>query len=357
MKAISLFSGAGGLDVGFKKAGFVILWANDFDKDAHGTYKTNIGDHIRQGDISILKQTELRELPSVNVVFGGPPCQGFSVAGKMDPLDPRSQHICTFADIVRQTQPEAFVMENVKALGQLKKWEPVRSRLLDAFRSAGYMTGYIVLNASEYNVPQSRERVFFIGFKGDSSLVPDLPQMLSKFKKKSPTVREALHPLDRAGTGNNKGLAKAKITIAPNPVMRKSPYAGMLFNGSGRPIRIDGYSSTLPATMGGNKTPIIDESSLYDGESNWVETYHKSLQSGVSPLASGMAPKRLRRLTVQEASALQTFPADYKFCGSQSSIFKQIGNAVPCNLGFAIASMIKRALLDKKVAVIPPVHS
>lgn len=77
--------------------------------------------------------------------------------------------------------------------------------------------------------------------------------------KKAPTVREALSILDKAGSGNNKGTCKAKITLAANPVMRKSPYAGMLFNGLGRPTRLDGYSATLPASMGGNKTPIIDE--------------------------------------------------------------------------------------------------
>lgn len=349
MKAISLFSGAGGLDVGFKRAGFDIVWANDFDKDACETYKRNIGTHIQYGDIDHLKYELFNQYREVDVVLGGPPCQGFSVAGKMDIHDPRSKHIWTFAEIVEKLQPQAFIMENVKALGQLKKWKPLRNELLQKFRNAGYMTHHIIVNASEFNVPQSRERVFFIGFKGNASIIPDLKAMLTPYESNSPTVREALGVLDKAGTGNNKSLCKAKITIAKNPVMRKSPYAGMLFNGLGRPVKIDGYCATLPASMGGNKTPIIDEEALYNEKENWVEYYHKNILKGEEPLPYQVAPRRLRRLTIEEAAILQTFPIDYQFSGSQSSIFKQIGNAVSCNLAYAIASMLATSLKNNEV--------
>ncbi|MGI9212237.1 MAG: DNA cytosine methyltransferase [Methylococcaceae bacterium] len=349
MKAISLFSGAGGLDVGFKKAGFDIVWANDFDKDACETYKKNIGNHVNCGDINALKSLLYKDKQDIDVIFGGPPCQGFSVAGKMDPHDPRSQHIWTFAEIVKECQPKAFLMENVKALGQLKKWEPLREELLQAFRKAGYMVNFVILNASEFNVPQARERVFFIGFKGNSTILPDLTKMIQPYQSKSQTVREALQILDKAGTGNNTSTCKAKITITPNPVMRKSPYAGMLFNGLGRPVKIDGFCATLPATMGGNKTPIIDEYVLYDKAENWIENYHKSLVEGAEPLPFQEAPGRLRRLTVQEAGILQTFPIDYQFHGSQSSIFKQIGNAVPCNLAYAVATMLSDGLKNNAI--------
>jgi len=340
MRAISLFSGAGGLDVGFKKAGVEIIWANDSDKDACDTYASNIGNHIKCGDIEEFKKELFRTVNNIDIIFGGPPCQGFSVAGKMDPHDPRSKHIWTFAEIVEKYQPKAFVMENVKALGKLKKWEDLREQLLQKFRDSGYIVNYVILNASEFNVPQARERVFFIGFKGNPSIVPNLEKMMAPFKTKSPTVREALSKLDKAGTGNNSSICKAKITITPNPIMRKSPYAGMLFNGLGRPVKIDGYCATLPASMGGNKTPIIDEEALYNNKENWIESYHKKIIDGGEPLPYKVAPKRLRRLTLEEASTLQSFPENYIFSGSQSSVFKQIGNAVPCNLGYAVASMI-----------------
>lgn len=357
MKAISLFSGAGGLDVGFKKAGFDILWANDFDKNACETYKNNIGDHIHCGDIDVLKTQLTKFENEIDIVFGGPPCQGFSVAGKMDPEDPRSKHIWSFAEIVEQVNPRAFVMENVKALGELSKWEPLRVKLLERLRNAGYSVNFIVVNASEFDVPQARERVFFIGFKNNSYISPDLVRMLDPYKKKGQTVRQALSLLDKAGQGNNRSVCNAKITLAPNPIMRKSPYAGMLFNGLGRPVKIDGYCATLPASMGGNKTPIIDEAELYENNKSWVEQYHSNIMNGKKPSEFLVAPNCLRRLTVEEVSILQTFPTTYKFAGSQSSIFKQIGNAVPCNLGFAIGQMmfdyLNHADLGKMILKLP----
>lgn len=348
MKVVSIYSGAGGLDIGFKRAGFDIIWANDFDKGACASYAKNVGDHIRCGNISLYID-ELKRIKETDLVIGGPPCQGFSIAGKMNPDDPRSEHVWTFTRVVEQLAPKAFVMENVKALGKLQKWEPLRVELLKKFRSLGYAANYVVLNASDFDVPQARERVFFIGFRNNSKLVPDLKKMLAPYEKKAPTVREALSVLDRAGTGNNKSCCKAKITLTPKPVMRKSPFAGMLFNGLGRPVKIDGYCATLPASMGGNKTPIIDEEELYDNESGWVQKYHSYLLAGNDPLTFREAPKRLRRLTVEEAAVLQTFPLDYEFCGSQSSKFKQIGNAVPCNLGYNIAKMMMGCLINDEI--------
>ena len=348
MKTVSLYSGAGGLDIGFKKAGFDVIWANDFDKYACESYAKNIGNHIRCGDIN----QYLDELPKpqdVDLVIGGPPCQGFSVAGKMDPKDPRSEHVWTFTNVVEQLQPKAFVMENVKALGKLQKFEPLRRELLSKFKDLGYAVNYVVLNATDFNVPQARERVFFIGFKNNSKIIPDLEKMLEPYKKTAPTVREALACLDKAGTGNNQGICKAKITFTSNPVMRKSPFAGMLFNGAGRPVKIDGYCATLPASMGGNRTPIIDNEELYNNKESWVIKYHSDLMNGKSPKTFKEAPKRLRRMTLEEASLLQTFPKDYEFCGSQSSKFKQIGNAVPCNLGYNIGRMVMDCLINDEI--------
>ena len=117
----------------------------------------------------------------------------------------------------------------------------------------------------------------------------------------------------------------------------------MLFNGAGRPINLDEYSNTLPASMGGNKTPIIDDEALYDNKENFVVNYHKKVIKGAKATFRE-APKRLRRLTIKEAAAIQTFPADYKFVGPMSSQYKQIGNAVPVKLAEAVAKVVKRLL-------------
>ena len=337
---ISLFSGAGGLDVGFKRANFNIVLANDFFKDAVLTYKKNIGDHIICDDIRNIFNIIENFKNKIDVIIGGPPCQGFSVAGKMDPNDERSQMIWEFVKAINIVRPKIFVMENVKALGSLEKWEGVRKKLMLQIEKLGYSVNYIIVNASDYGVPQSRERVFFIGFYNNLNKKPNLERIFDPFKEKSKSVKETLSILDVAGKGNNMGICKAKITLTNRPVMRRSPYAGMLFNGLGRPVNINGYCATLPASMGGNKTPIIDTGELYEGLPSWIEEYHQKLIKGEIIPEYKLAPDRLRRLTVEEAALIQTFPLDYKFCGSQSSQYTQIGNAVPCELGYKIAKIV-----------------
>jgi len=355
IRTISLFSGAGGLDIGAIEAGAKIIWANDIMKEAVASYKVNIGDHIVQGDIQSQYET-LSKIDKVDMVIGGPPCQGFSVAGKMDVNDARSQLIWCYAKVIEIVKPKAFIMENVKALGKLEKWAKVRYELIKKFRELGYSVNLMILNASEFDVPQARERVFVVGFKGDSKLIPDLEKMISPYKHQSKTVRETLSILDRAGTGNNTGVCKAAITLAEKPVLRKTAYAGMIFNGLGRPTRLDGYCATLPASMGGNKTPIIDECELYDGKEPWVVEYHKKIMENPSSAKFAPAPPYLRRLTLQEAALLQTFPIEYDFQGAQSSIFTQIGNAVPCNLGKAVSQMVIDVLENKqKLIYIKPI--
>lgn len=347
IKTVSTFSGAGGLDIGAIKAGAKIIWANDLMKEACETYTLNIGDHIVRGSIDDQLQN-LTELKGIDLVIGGPPCQGFSVAGKMDVNDKRSQLIWSYSKVIEIVRPSAFIMENVKALGLLEKWKPIREKLLATLRNLGYSVNLMVLNASDFDVPQARERVFVVGFKGDSHQIPDIMSMMQSYKHKAPTVREALSVLDKAGSGNNTGVCKAKITLASNPVMRKTAYAGMIFNGLGRPIRIDGYCATLPASMGGNKTPIIDERELYEHAEPWVINYHKEIMENPSKAEFLPAPGFLRRLTVEEAAVIQTFPLDYTFAGSQSTKYTQIGNAVPCNLGKAVVNMVIDILKGKK---------
>lgn len=346
--AISLFSGAGGMDVGFKKANIFPRLANDIDPDACESYRKNHPEHpILQGDIKGYV-ADLKKHKSADFVFGGPPCQGFSVAGKMNPDDVRNELLMVYADIVGLISPKVFVCENVKALAVLEKWHSIRSSFLERMRK-NYTVGMVVLNSRDFGVPQNRERVFFVGIHKDILDIPTLPweksliKELSFFKKVPRSIREVVGDLGPAGSKSNKRICRAKITFAKTPILRRSPYAGMLFNGAGRPLPSEGQSSTLPASMGGNKTPIIDEGVIFDQQDSFVEGYHAHLLQGGKPY-SGEAPKQLRRMTVDECLAIQTFPSDYCLYGKQSSIYRQIGNAVPCMLAYSVAQAARNIL-------------
>lgn len=348
LTAISLFTGAGGMDVGFERAGIKVVLANELMQEASETYCANRPAAVMINDDIHNIMNEFENYKNVDIIFGGPPCQGFSVAGKMDPDDDRSQLIFTFLDVVEIVRPKAFVMENVKALGVLDKWDTVRDKYFDRTQELGYACYPFILNATEYGVSQKRERVFFIGIRDDSN--PFMRSQIESFiedqKQEALSIRDLLKPLGRAGTKDNPNTCTAKITFATNPIMRKSPYAGMYFNGQGRPINIDGYANTLPASMGGNKTPFIDEEYLYgDASEDWVVKYHEGLLNGsISPVFEE-APKRLRRITIKEAAKIQTFPDDYVFCGNKGKIYTQIGNAVPCKLAEVVANAVKQYLL------------
>lgn len=341
--AVSLFTGAGGMDIGFERAGVKTVFANELMKEAAETYNANHPGNVMVNDDINNVIDLLNEFVGVDFVFGGPPCQGFSVAGKMDPDDERSKLIFTFLDVVEKVRPKAFIMENVKALGILEKWEPIRKKYLERAQRLGYNCVPIILNATEYGVSQKRERVFFIGIKGngDPFFEYHMRDLIEQQKQKAPVVKELLKSLGRAGTEMNPDTCTAKITFATRPIMRKSPYAGMYFNGQGRPIDVDGYANTLPASMGGNKTPFIDEEYLYgDAESDWVVEYHKGLMDGTIVPEFKDAPNRLRRITINEAARIQSFPDDYIFCGNKGKIYTQIGNAVPCKLAEVVAKAV-----------------
>lgn len=352
LKAISLFTGAGGMDLGFLGAGFKVLIANELDKDARQTF-SNKHPNIAVLPGSIDERTtfdQLTAFKNVDVVFGGPPCQGFSVAGKMDPDDERSHLLWRFFDVVEKTKPTAFVCENVKALGAFTRWSEVRARMYERAEELGYLATILILNAKDFGVPQSRERMFMIGLNRSSTMLqgrPDLSQVLADqlddLKHPPPSIRELVLGLGRAGTSNNQRVCNAIISYAKNPVLRPSPYAGMLFNGAGRPIRPFAHSCTLPASMGGNKTPIIDEAEIFDEAESFVEKYHAHLISGGKPRA-GLITKQLRRLTIEECLAIQTFPPDYPLAGQQSSVYRQIGNAVPCELARAVGVAVRKTI-------------
>ena len=352
---VSLYSGAGGLDIGFAQAGFKPVFGNDIAVDAVRTHNNiqYVKDPQWRTAAQMFQESraiagDVREVGSrlvegmADLVIGGPPCQGFSVAGKMDPEDPRSKHVFDFLALVARIKPRAFVMENVAALARNRRWQDVIASLQD-IASVEYKVQLVVLNAAEWGVPQARERMFLIGTPTNSEDLDfgDAPNI-----KNPRTVRDALSELPPAGNPGNDSLCTAKITLAKHPVLRRSPFAGMLFNGQGRVINLDAPSPTLPASMGGNRTPIIDIDSLNDANTEpWITKYHRELFiEKKSPRMAIPDNAHMRRLTVQEAAVIQTFPKDLKWEGSQSSQYRQIGNAVPPLLAYHVAQHVKRVL-------------
>ncbi len=349
LSGLSLFSGAGGMDIGFRAAGIDVIWANDFDRAACDTFEANELGNIEHGDINSFIPSLKKYKGEVDIVFGGPPCQGFSVAGKMDPNDERSQLVWSFFNVVDLLRPKAFVMENVKALGSNSRWGDFRAELISAFENIGYGVKLTILVASDFGVPQKRERMFLIGLREDRPLVRSLDKFLSAYKLPAKSVRDTISHLGKPGSPGNDLVCNAVITLATNPILRKSPYAGMLFNGLGRPLNLERPSTTLPASMGGNKTHIIEQSLLENPHAeSWVEEYHAHLMAGGKSYDQKSAPEFLRRLTANEALLIQTFPENFILKASRSASYRLIGNAVPCNLAKAVASsVIDMLMIDK----------
>jgi DNA (cytosine-5)-methyltransferase 1 len=333
---VSAYSGCGGLDIGFRIAGFEPVWANDIDEVALETYRRTLGDHTVPGNIT---NVDWPGQGSADLVIGGPPCQGFSVAGKMNPDDPRSTHVDRFLDLVEHVDPRGFVMENVKSLATSSRWSAVRAQLQErAQGSLRYRTSLITLNAADFGVPQRRERMFFIGLR---DAVP--PEQLRPTVQAHQTVGEALRQLPTYGALGNSTRCTAGITPAKRPILRPSAFRGsLLFNGNGRPLHLDSTAPTLPASMGGNATPILDQREFDTGEESWVASYHRRLIEGGKPLKR--VPKHLRRITVEEAARLQGFPLEMRFAGTLSAKYRQIGNAVPAPLACAVALAVARLM-------------
>lgn len=308
MKVVSLFSGAGGLDLGFKMAGHDIIWANDLYGDAVETYRHNIGNHIVCEDIS---NVDVEDIPDCDIVIGGFPCQGFSVANtKRYEKDERNSLYRQLVRVIKAKNPKFFLAENVKGLTNLAKGK-VFQMILDDFSNLGYKVKYQILNAADFGVPQIRMRVIIVGVRNDI-----------KFDYKFP---EPTH--DRDGQKNLPrwvSVAEAMSPIPdpdePNDILNHvySKYK-LQFNGylGHRPLDPEKPAPTVTA-RGDNKGGVV-----------------------ILPHPNG-----LRRMSCRELATVQSFPLDYEFFGNNSSIYRQIGNAVPPLLGFAVASGFSNYMED-----------
>ena len=291
MKIISLFSGAGGLDLGLIQAGNTIIWANDIDKDAVATYRENIGDHIVCDDI---KNIDISALPNADVVVGGFPCQGFSQANRLRTLeDDRNQLYRFFYNTIKIKQPKYFIAENVKGILSLGKGEAIKQIVAD-FEAAGYITSVNLVNMADYGVPQTRQRVIIIGQRVDLGkelrfIFPQPTHSKTGELPKWVSIKEAIDHFPDPDKENN----------VLNHVYSAYKVEYRNFTGH-RKTDPDKPSPTILAR--GNGKGGVCAIPHYNGK---------------------------RRLTIRESASVQTFPEDFHFVGTMNSCYRQIGNAVP----------------------------
>jgi DNA (cytosine-5)-methyltransferase 1 len=329
-RAIDLFAGAGGLTLGLIYSGWDVIAAVEFDNWAAQTHKYNFPDTSILSDV---RDVDFRVFRGIDLVAGGPPCQPFSVAGKqLASADPRDM-VPQFIRAVSEASPKSFLMENVPGLLSQRNRSYTR-HIINQFEELGYKVYIKKLNAAHYGVPQNRERVFFVGLHKDIKDIPFVfPAQTHGLSKGLPFVTAGQALQDVPDCPPNKAV----VTYAKNPILRPSPWAGMLVNGQGRPINLKQPSQTIPATAGGNRTHIIDPEGV-------LVAYHRYLMQGGTP-RSGLV-EGVRRLNVRESARLQSFPDNFTFLGPISKQYMQIGNAIPPLLAQSVGSAIFRSLYE-----------
>lgn len=396
-KVISLFSGAGGMDLGFINAGFEIVWANDFFKEAVESYKKNVDSRIVYGDITKIKSSEMPD--EIDLVIGGFPCQGFSIANtKRSMKDERNFLYKEMLRVIRDKNPKFFVAENVKGILSMKKGK-VFEMIKKDFKSLGYEVNAELLNAAEYGVPQARERVVIMGNRiGVKNPFPkpthwiDTKTYQTKKGLKAPiTVEQTIGFLSdirlsekpisledgriiynhMASTnvydkfwGRKYSVKQATICDYLKKWRDKSGYTtkkvddhfGYKYT-AGHWFRKDNHSGSIPKPSDWwELKQILRFDNKYDEKvTTMIEKEIKFEQSlritnwnRPSDTITATGPEihvnKERRLSARECAMLQTFPMDYEFVGSLNAIYKQIGNAVPVKLAEAIAKGIYEVL-------------
>lgn len=314
---ISLFAGAGGLDIGFHKAGFQTLWANEFDKHIIPSYKNYFPDVAF--DSRSITNISNYEIPNAEGIIGGPPCQSWSEAGaKRGVNDPRGKLFFEYIRILKHIQPKFFVAENVSGILHSRNKEAF-TNIVKMFEEAGYDVFWKQLNASDYDVPQDRKRVFVIGFRKDLQVKFEFPQI----QKNKKTLKDAIYDL--------KDIPLGKDSIISNHEITDTGYSSM-FMSRNRVRSWDEQSYTVVAMD--RQTP------LHPQAPKMLKTDEKDKRIFVPG-----EEHKYRRFSIRECARIQTFPDDYKFIYSHPrNGYKMVGNAVPVNLAFAIAKQIRRYL-------------
>jgi DNA (cytosine-5)-methyltransferase 1 len=329
VRVLDVFAGAGGLSLGFTAAGFEIVAAIERDRDACETFaKSHPDAEVLDVDVDRAPIGALAR--AVDVVIGGPPCQPWSTGGKqLGSGDPRDGWPA-FLRVLETVQPVAFVAENVEGVASRRRRSHFEA-LVARLRELGFGVQCGVCDAADYGVPQHRRRLFIVGTRRGRCSFPAQTHGPASASGRRWRVAGDVIGVDVYGVPN-----PSVVTYARVPDLRPDPYHGHIYNGGGRPIDLERPAPTVLASMGGNKTPWIDAGRV-------VKEYHAHLLAGGAPHV-GAVPDA-RRITVEEAARLQTFPDGMHFAGSRSSAYRQVGNAVPPVVAAAIAMALRDGVL------------
>ncbi len=348
-RVLDLFCGAGGLSWGLhKNKNFKTMVALDFDENAAITFKNNMPSaEVVVGDITDKKIKDrivtLAKERRVNMIAGGPPCQGYSMKGKKLGLaDPRNFLFREYLNIVKEIQPDVFVIENVKGLLiSSNGW--FKDEIVKSIEALGYNVEYGILNASEFGVPQSRERTIFICAKGKTIPLPK-PTVTRKT-----TVRDAISDLSYLNSG--EGAFEQEYRIEP-----ESNYQKLMRNNS---MKLYNHKASNHKEVAIEKLKLIPPEQGKEclpeemlGKQKFKTTWGRLKWDEVSPTidtrfdassnGTNNHPYLHRAITPREAARIQSFDDRFVFYGSKVHVRKQIGNAVPPLLAKAIADQIEQ---------------
>ena len=331
MKLLSLFSGAGGLDLGFERAGFEIIVANEYDKTIWETYEKNHKAKLIKKDI---REILSEELPKSDGIIGGPPCQSWSEAGSLRGInDPRGKLFYEYIRILKDIQPKFFLAENVKGMLSKRNTEAVKD-IIKEFEEAGYNVFIKLLNAVDYGVAQDRERVFYVGFRKDLNISNfEFPYPISEKERKY--LKDSIWDLkDNALPGKDKNKTNADDCIVENHEYLTGSYS-TIFMSRNRVRQWEQPAFTVQAS--GRQCQLHPQ----------APTMIK-IDKNMYKFVAGKE-NLYRRLSIRECARIQGFPDTFKFYyTSLEDGYKMVGNAVPVDLAYIIAKRIKEILTDKE---------
>ena len=343
-KAISFFAGCGGLCYGIKAAGFDVIAANELVDSYREIYAENFPDvTFLPNDIRDIKSEHLLDYVGVDLMIGGPPCQGFSLAGKRDVNDDRNSLFRDYLNIADIVKPKVVLMENVKLLTSMKdpNGHYVKDRILETFNHHGYTSKFYELNAKHYGVPQDRQRVFFVGVRKDLNIVPSRPNLV--------TPEEC----DFFTSGANPysfGDATSDLAFLESSEKSSTDHYHWAVNHPEHVLRWladvkqgksahDNVEKNLRPPSGYNTTY---KRQVWNEPASTVATTFGMISGcrNVHPIAT-------RSLTIREALRLQSFPDSFKLKGKNGDIRTTIGNAVPPKLAYEIGRHLLNTIFYK----------